>query len=71
MLTATPPIYCDDCGPKRGLPVDGRTALNAVPGFYGRCGFCGIIRAVYGDDPDPIKARKIRIPEWPKTSLLR
>lgn len=60
--------YCDDCGTKHGLPIDDLRAKILVPGFYGKCGRCGLIRACYGQDPDPQKPRRAPVPpavqEW-------
>lgn len=55
--------YCDDCGTKNSLPISDLRAKIEVPGFYGRCERCGVIRACYGHDPDPQKARRPRVPE--------
>jgi hypothetical protein len=58
-----PPV-CDDCSTPGPLRPIG-------PQCHAFCSVCGIKRACFGDDPDPLTHRKRRIPEWPNTSPLR
>lgn len=50
---------CDDCQRSRFIDVAGEPVCHAF------CSFCGIKRACFGDDPDPIRPRIPRaVKEW-------
>jgi hypothetical protein len=55
--TVTPPV-CDDC--TKGLPAIGQMQMH-----YGFCSICGIKRACYGTDPDPLSPRASRKRQTP------
>jgi hypothetical protein len=42
---------CDDCARGHDIPKD-------APGCYAVCSVCGIKRACFGDDPEPIPPRR-------------
>lgn len=49
---------CDDC---EAPPEAGESRSTAQ--VYTRCSGCGIIRACFGDNPEPQAARLRRVPE--------